>query len=280
MKLNYILTTTFIFLSAGVNRAFSSAFLEAGAGSSWESNVNRASGSEKQSAVSLSANAYIGFDKELSPTQNLELGGGYEGLSYLDYQDLSYNGITIWSGYTKYFKGDNFVRFSPRVTRRFYGDNLRDSTSLNLPLTFDISLKENLSTYFGYSHIIRRSNNDQFDTDTDQWFLGLEQRWGQKIRLGLDYSFLYGQEYFYREFDTTSSNLAPSSKKRGSHISTFGVNQEVYAAIVKTQIGSVSFNYDLSKASALQLRGSLMNTKSSEVSFENEVIELNYFFTK
>jgi hypothetical protein len=272
--------TTLIFSSAGVSRAFSSAFFEADAGSSWESNVNRATENEKQSAVSLTANAYLGYDKEVSQTENFELGGGYEGLAYLDYQDLSYNGITIWSGYTKYFNGDNSFRFFPRLTRRFYGDNLRDNTSLNLPVTFDISLKENLSTYFGYSHIIRRSNDDQFDTDTDQWFLGLEQRWGQKIRLGLDYSFLYGQEYFYREFDTTSSNFAPSIKKRGSHISTFGVNQEVYAAIVKTQIGSVSFNYDLSKASALQLRGSLMNTKSSEVSFENEVIELNYFFTK
>ena len=271
---------TLIFLSAGESSANSSAFFEAGAGSSWESNVNRASGSEKQSAVSLSANAYLGYDKEVSQTEIFELGGGYEGLSYLDYQDLSYNGITIWSGYTKYFNGDNFFRLSPRVTRRFYGDNLRDNTSLNLPVTFEISLKENLSTFFGYSHIIRRSNDDQFDTDTDQWFLGLEHRWGQKIKLGLDYSFLYGQEYFYREFLTTSNNLAASGKKRGSRISTFGVNQEIYTDIVKTQIGSVSFNYDLSKASALQLRGSLMSTKSSEVSFENEIIELNYSFTK
>ena len=280
MKLSYILTTTLIFLSAGVNRAFSSAFFEAGAGSSWESNVNRASGSEKQSAVSLSANAYIGYDKELSPTQNLELGGGYEGLSYLDYQDLSYNGITIWSGYTKYFNSEDFVRFSPRVTRRFYGDNLRDSTSINLPLSFELRLKENLSTYFGYSHIIRRSDDDQFDTDTDQWFLGLEQRLGQKFRLGLDYSFLYGQEYFYREVLTTSNNLAVGGKKRGSRISTFGVNQEVYSDLVQTQIGTATLSYDLSRANMLQLRGSLMSTKSSDAFFENQIIELNYSFLK
>lgn len=266
-----------IFFCTGVNKAYSSVFFKLGLGSSWESNINRALGADKQAATAFSTHADIGYQKNISQSDYLEIGSGYEGLVYPEYEDISFNGITFWLGYAKYFTKQSLF-FSPRATRRFFGDSSRDGLSINFPLTYDIKLKENLNAYFGYSYLYQRSNQEQFDSDADQWFLGLIYKQGQKIRIGLDYSVQFGEEYFYREYQVTADNLISGKRQRGHLISTFGVNQEVYSEKVKTQTESIFLNYNLSNSSQIQMRFSFLNSKSNNSSFQNEVIQLNYSF--